>query len=161
MQKQNVIRTILFALFFSIGAASLSCSLLCEDLAKYYRNKQLSEVAQQYLDKLESLNIDYDVLLSQLENDPNLIKRIAAATLGIEPEDANTIYPRPTSEQLAAARKVLEKNLSQQQNETVVPGWLIRCNEPRNRIILFLAGTGLILTSFACFAPTQNIKDDK
>ena len=160
MQKQNVIRTILFALFFSIGAASLSCSLLCEDLAKYYRNKQLSEVAQQYLDKLESLNIDYDVLLSRLENDPNLIKRIAPATLGIEPEDANTIYPKPTNEQLAAARKVLEKNLSQQQNETVVPNWLIRCNELRNRIILFLAGTGLILTSFACFAPTQKIRDD-
>jgi len=161
MQKQNVIRTILFALFFSIGAASLGSSLLCQDLTKYYRNKQLLKTAQQYLAKLESLNIDYDVLLKQLESDPNLIKRIAPATLGIEPEDANTIHPKPTSEQLAAARKVLAKELSQHQNKAVIPKWLTRCSEPRNRIILFLAGAGLILTSFACFAPTQNIRDDQ
>jgi hypothetical protein len=152
MQSQNVIRTVLFALFFSVGAASLGSSLLCQDLTKYYRNKQLLKTAQQYLAKLESLNIDYDVLLKQLESDPNLIKRIAPATLGIEPEDTNTIHPKPTIEQLAAARKVLAKELSHHQNVPVIPKWLTRCNEPRNRIILFLAGAGLILTSFACFA---------
>jgi hypothetical protein len=170
MQRQNVIRTIpsislrtgLFALFFSIGAASLGCSLLCNDLARYYRNKQLLITAQQYLDKLKFLNIDYDVLLKQMENDPNLIKRIAPATLGIELEDANTIHPKPTSEQLAAARKVLAKQLSQNQDETpVIPKWLTRSSDPRNRIILFLAGAGLILISFACFAPMRNKIEDQ
>ena len=155
-------RTILFAVFFSIGAASMGCSLLCKDLAGYYRNKQLLRTAQQYLNKLESLNIDYDVLLKQLESDPNLIKRIASATLGIEPEDANTIYPKPTNEQLAAARKVLAKEISQNQDQKLtIPKWLTRCNDPRNRIILFLAGAGLILTSFACFAPIRNTKEDQ
>jgi hypothetical protein len=158
MQKQSVIQTILFVLFFSSGAVSLGGSLLCDDLAKYYQNKQLLKTAQQYLDQLQSLNTDYDVLLGQLEKDPNLIKRIVPATLGIEPEDANTIYPKPAGEQLAAARKALEEESSQYQNEPVVPGWLTRCSEPRRRITLFFAGAGLILISFACFTPTRKIK---
>jgi hypothetical protein len=158
MQRQNVIRMILFALFFSGGAASLGSSLLCGDLAKYYRNKQLLRAAEQYLDKLKSLNTDYDVLLSQLENDPNLIKRIAPAVLGIESEDANTIFPKPTGEQLAAARKALEKESIRYQNGSAVPAWLTHCSEPRRRIMLFFAGAGLILISFACFTPTQKIK---
>jgi hypothetical protein len=182
MQKQNVIRTVhstsrkgwlspllrtgLFALFFSVGAAALSGSLLCGDLARYYRNKQLLKTSEQYLSKLKSLNTDYDVLLRQLKNDPNLIKRIAPATLGIEPEvadskgDENTIYPKLTNEQLAAARKALEKESIQYQNEPAVPGWLTRCSEPRHRIILFFAGAGLILTSFACFAPTNKPQNE-
>jgi len=161
MQRQNVIRTILFVIFFSSGAASMGGSLLCDDLARYYRNKQLLKTSEQYLFKLKSLNTDYNVLLSQLENDPNLIKRIAPATLGIEPEDANTIYPKLTNEQLAAARKALEKESIQYQNEPAVPGWLTRCSEPRHRIILFLAGAGLILTSFACFAPTNKPQNEQ
>ncbi len=168
MQRQNIIRTVLFAVFFGIGVASLGCSLLCDDIATYYRNKQFLKAAQKYQEKLQALNTDYDMLLGRLENDPNLMKRIAYATLNIEPNDANTIYPKPTREQLAAARKVLEKDPIQNKGVQEMPKWLKRCSEPRHRIILFLAGAGLILTSFTCFAPaagkTQNLnlpKDDQ
>ena len=161
MQRQNVIRMILFALFFSSGAASLGSSLLCDDLVQYYRNKQLLKTAQQYLDRLESLNTDYDALLAQLEKDPNLIKRIVPATLGIEPQDANTIYPRPTAQHLAAARKALEHQPSQCQNEPMVPRWLTRCSEPRRRIMLFFAGAGLILIAFICFGPAKQTIEEK
>ncbi|MGB2865691.1 MAG: hypothetical protein WBC05_20335, partial [Sedimentisphaerales bacterium] len=86
---------ILFILFFSIGAASLSSSVLCDDLIQYYQNKQFLREAQESLDRLESLNTDYDVLLERLEEDPNLvIDRLAPATLGTQSEDPNTVYPR-------------------------------------------------------------------
>ena len=155
LQKQNVIRTFLFVVFFSIGAISLGGSILCDDLVRYYRNRQLLKAAQESLDQLKSLNVDYDVLLEQLEKDPNLFKRIASATLGTEPEDADAIYPRATAEQLAVAHRVLAEDPDQQPAEPVMPGWLTRCSEPRRRMMLFFSGGALILISFICFRPGQ------
>jgi len=155
MQGRNFIRMILFVVFFSIGAASLGISILCDDLVQLYRNKRLLNVTQQSLDRLESLNADYDVLLEQLEKDPNLIKRLAPATLGTEPEDANAVYPRATPEQLAAARKALAHDPNDRSEGHMLPNWLTRCSEPRRRITLFIAGSFLVLISFTCFAPTK------
>jgi hypothetical protein len=159
MQGRRVIRAILFVLFFSIGAASLSSSILCDDLVQYYSNRQLAKAAQESLERLKSLNTDYDILLDQLEKDPNLVKRIARATLGIGPEDPNTVYPRATAEQLAAARRAMTED----PNEKVahgepppLPEWLSRCREPRRKIMLFLSGVALILTSFICFTPRNS-----
>ena len=67
MQRQNILRTLLFAVFFSIGTAALAGSILRDDLLRYYRNKQLLRSAEETLNKLESLNADYDALLKQLE----------------------------------------------------------------------------------------------
>ncbi|MFC1794661.1 hypothetical protein ACFL3Q_13855 [Planctomycetota bacterium] len=69
MQGRKVIQAVFFFLFFSIGAASLSSSILCDDLIQYYQNKQLLREAQESLNRLESLNTDYDVLLERLEED--------------------------------------------------------------------------------------------
>ena len=146
---------ILFFIFFSIGAASLGVSILCDDLVQYYRNRQLLKVTQQSLNQLESLNTDYDALLEQLEKDPNFVKRLGPATLGTDPEDANAVYPRATPEQLAAARKALMEDPNGQSAGPMLPRWLTRCSEPRRRITLFIAGSVLILISFTCFTPVR------
>ncbi|MEE9370788.1 MAG: hypothetical protein V3W45_04875 [Sedimentisphaerales bacterium] len=155
MQRRNFIRLIFFVVFFSIGASSLGISILCDDLVQFYRNRRLLNVTQQSLNRLESLNADYDALLEQLEKDPNLVKRLAPATLGTEPEDANAVYPRATPEQLAAARKALAQDLNDQSESPTLPDWLTRCSEPRRRITLFIAGSFLVLISFTCFTPTK------
>ena len=155
MQGRNFNRMILFFIFFGIGAASLGTSILCDDLVQYYRNRQLLKVTQQSLQRLESLNTDHDVLLEQVEKDPNLIKRLAPATLGTDPEDANAVYPRATPEQLAAARKALAQDQNDQSASKMLPNWLTRCSEPRRRITLFIAGSLLILISFTCFTPVK------
>jgi hypothetical protein len=155
MQERDIISVFFFVVFFGIGAASLSGSILCDDLVRYYRNRQLLETARESLNRLESLNADYDALLDQLEKDPNLVKRIAPAALGVEPEDTNAIYPTATPEQLAAARKVLTEERNQQLADSMVPRWLTRCSEPHRRIGLFLAGAGLIFVSFICFVPAK------
>lgn len=146
----------MFFLFFSIGAASLSSSILCDDLIQYYQNKQLLRTAQESLERLESLNTDYDVLLERLEEDPNLvIDRLAPATFGTESEDPNTVYPRARSRQLAAARKALMEESNGQSAEAAMPQWLRRCSEPRNRMLLFISGVVLVLISFVSFRPSQ------
>lgn len=156
MQGRKVIQAVLFFLFFSIGAASLSSSILCDDLIQYYQNKQLLRTAQESLERLESLNTDYDVLLERLEEDPNLvIDRLAPATFGTESEDPNTVYPRARSRQLAAARKALMEESNGQSAEAAMPQWLRRCSEPRNRILMFISGVVLVLISFVCFRPAK------
>ena len=155
MRRQTILRAFLFVVFFSIGAAALGFSVLCEDLFRYYNNKQILGMAKESLSRLESLNADYDVLLEQLEKDPNLIKRIAPVTLGTEPADANAVYPKATAEQLAATRETLIDDLGQQPVEQVVPDWITRCSEPRRRTVLFLAGAFLVLVSFIWFGSVR------
>ena len=154
MQGRKVIQTVLFFLFFSIGAASLSSSVLCDDLIQYYQNKQLLRTAQESLERLESLNTDYDILLKRLKEDPNLIiDRLAPATFGTVSEDPNTVYPRAKSRQLAAARKALMEESDRESAEIEMPQWLRRSSEMRNRILLFISGVVLVLISFVCFRP--------
>lgn len=155
LQRQNILRTLLFVVFFSIGAAVLSGSILCGDLLRYYRNRKLLKTAEESLGRLKMLNADYDALLEQLQTDPNVIKRIAPATLGTEPADSDTIYPKATAEQLAAARRALAGDSSRQLAEPEVADWLTRCSRLPQRIILFLAGAFLILISFVCFGPAK------
>lgn len=156
MQGRKVIQAVFFVLFFSIGAASLSSSVLFDDLILYYQNKQFLRAAQKSLDRLKSLNADYDVLLERLEDDPNLVvDRLAPATLGTKTVDANTVYPRARSRQLAAARKALMEESNGQSAEVAMPQWLKRCSEPRNRILLFVSGVVLVLISFVCFRPAK------
>ena len=154
MQTGNVIRAILFVLFFSVGAASLSGAVLCDDLVRYYRNRKLLREAQESLDRLKMLNHDYDALLSQLENDPNLVKRIARATLGTESDDPNMVYPKASGELVAAARRVLADD-NDVAAEPLMPEWLSRCNKPDARIMLFICGVALVLISFVCFRPAE------
>jgi hypothetical protein len=151
---QNVIRTFLFVVFFGIAAASLAVSVLCNDLIRYYRSEHLLKESQESLNQLKALNADYDALLNSIEKNPDLIKRIAPATLGTEPEDANAIYPRVKAEQLAAARKALA-DPNRSRTEPAIPKWLTRCSEPRRRAALFLVSAALILVSFICFGPTK------
>ena len=161
MQGQNVIRAFLFVVFFSVGAAALGGSILCEDLARHYRNKHFLKQAKELSERLDSLNADYDALLRRLEEDPNLIKRIAPVTLGSEREDAQTVYPKATAEQLIAARKVLVAEVKKDPNEPVMPRWLVRCSEPRRRIMLFVCGAALILISFVCFGPVKGAYEEE
>ena len=150
----------LFVFFFSIGAAVLSGSILCDDLLGYYRNRQHLRQSEKLLERLKALNADYDALLRQLEDDPNFVKRIARATVGAEPEDEDTAYPEVTAEQLDAVRRILAAGDQSHTEESGVPDWLIRCSRPPQRTALFVSGAFLILISFICFAPREKTSPD-
>ena len=154
---QNVIRTRLFVVFFSIAAATLSISVLCDDVVRYYQNKHFLKTAEQSLSRLKSLTADYEALLESIKKDPELLKRIAPATLGVSPADPNVIYPKVKAEQLAAARKALADDDKENQTELQLPNWLIRCSSPRRRGALFAASAALIVVSFTCFRPVKQI----
>jgi hypothetical protein len=156
MLNERTIRLIAFVIFFSVGAAVLSATTLCDDLLEYYYYKGLLAQAESHLKKLDSLNADYDTLLAQFEGNPKELARLAPATLGIEANEPNTAYPRATVGKLAAARRALVE----EPNETTItkgaPPWLcLSCQWPR-RHILFISGSILVLISFVFFGPISN-----
>lgn len=161
MQGQNIIRTFLFIVFFSIGAAAIAASALCDDFVRHYRNKHYLSQAERLTEKLESLNDDYAAVLMRLEDDPNLVKRIAPAAIGADHTDANTIVPRATAWELAEAKKALARIAEAEPNEPAMPLWLERSREPKQRTYLFAAGAALVLTSFVCFGRIKKPEEDR
>jgi hypothetical protein len=159
MGMQKFIRLFWFIIFFSVGAGALSLSILATDLMHYYQNKQLFKQSQNYHTHLESLNTDYDILLQQLENDPNIFKRIAPAALGTQPADTESISPKVTPEQLEMAREALKYTDTQQTEQPPIPNWLERTIDPRRRTVLFLCGAILILIAFIWFGPVKQLKN--
>jgi hypothetical protein len=157
MQSQKVVHFLLFVIFFSVGAGALGAAALCDDLILYWRNQQLVREANLSLDRLRSLNAEYDALLKELEDDPDLLKRIAPATLGTQPEDPNAVYPKARVQELAVARRALMDEAGQQSEEAAIPQWLQRASEPRRRMALFLAGAGLVLISLVFFTPKADL----
>lgn len=153
MQRHGILHLFLFVVFFSTGAVALGAAVLCEDLIVYCRNKHLVTQAQLSLERIEALNADYDALLRQLADDPNLLKRIAPVALGTEPEDPNAVYPKARARELAVARKALIEQSGLDTSEPPLPKWLQRCSQRRHRLALFLAGAGLVLVSLVCFTP--------
>jgi hypothetical protein len=148
---QNIVRVLSFMLLFGVGAGTLGLWALCDDLVIYYQNKQLLATAEYQLETLRSLNADYDVLLGRLENDPNLLKRIAMITLGTRYEDPNTAYPMARPEQVMVARQALVEKSRSGPNIPAIPSWLVRCSRHNLRKLLFGAGGVLIIISFVCF----------
>jgi len=164
MQGRNVVRAILFVLFFSIGAGSLSVSVLCDDLVEYYRNAELLRRAEESMDRLKSLDADYGVAIKRLQldpNDPNSVKHLAGVTLGPEHHEPNTAYPRATAKLLEAIEGVLTDESSRPDSgpsDSPLPWWLSRCNEPRRKMTLFFCGVVLILTSLVCFGRRKDVE---
>ena len=156
MKRYTFLRSILFAVFFVVGASALTAVLLYPDMVQHYKNKQHYKALQESNIHLDELSIDYDMLTYQLLTDPNLVERIRIATLGKEPNTTDTAYPRPTAEQLAVATQALNKQTQNQPPAPELPKWITRCQSPALRATLFIAGVGLILISFICFNAPKN-----
>lgn len=154
MRSQNIIRAFFFAVFFFVGTATITVSILFDEITQYYRNKQNLQTAQRDRRRLQSLNDDYSALLQQLQTDPDILTNIAPATLGNKPNEPNTVYPAFLPEQLTAAKKVLTAQ-SEKNSKPKLPDWIIRCSQPHYRWLLFLSGSVLILTAFVCFGSTK------
>lgn len=151
MRTQVFIRALLFAAFFGIGATAFSISILCDELLRYYHNRELLRLDEGSLERLKTLDADYEALLSRLEKDPNILKHLAPATLGTEPADANAVYPKVSAQQLALSLQGLTGHSGGQVEDSAIPAWLSRCSRRPQRTALFLSGAFLILISFVWF----------
>jgi hypothetical protein len=107
--------------------------------------------AEERLKKLETLNADYDELLGRFEGDPCQLARLAPATLGIEPDEPNTAYPRASANKLVAAKQALSEEPNGSAEDEATPEWLGLCCQWPRWHILFFCGAALVLISFIFF----------
>ncbi len=157
---ENFTKLLLFTVFFSIGAAALGTAVLYSDLIRYYQYKQLVLQAEESLKNLKALNEEYDELQKNLEQDPQMFDRAAMAVLGQRPNDINAVYPKASSEQLAAAKQALAAEIENQNREPRIPEWLERIGEPRKRLGLFLAGAALVILAFIFFGSSKSAQEE-
>ncbi len=156
----NFIRTIWFIVFFSIGSAALAIAVLIPDFVRYYRYRQVQHETEKSVRELESLNTKYDMLLKNIEDDPNLLNRVAPVIMGSDFNEPNAVYPETTAEGLNIARQALQNLQPIDPNEVIVPNWLNRCSQPNMRLAMFLCGGALVMLSFICYGSSRKKQDE-
>ncbi len=147
-----ILRYLLFCVFFAAGAGAVALSMLIDpEISNYYQSRlQLRRVEEGNV-RMERLIIQYDAQIQQLERDPNLLANLQTFTFGHEPDLEGGVLPKASKEELAAAKEALFARLDAQNQEQLVPQWVHRCGQPKNRKVLFVAGCGLILITFIFF----------
>jgi len=151
MGFDNVIRTIFFMIFFSIGIAAVALSIVADEFLYYYRQQISLEETMRANEHLAILDEKNRQLLEQIKKDPSILERLAPITLGAEPNEPNAIIPKTGVAELQFARNVLEELRQTSEKKIQIPQWLERINQNKERTILFLSGSGLILISLCSF----------
>ena len=147
-----ILRYLLFCIFFAAGAGAVALSILIDpEISKYYQSRlQLRQVEEGNV-RMQKLIDQYDLQIQQIERDPNLLTKLQTFTFGHEPDIEGVILPKASEEELAAAKEALFAKLDAQNQEQLVPQWVHRCGQPKNRKVLFVAGCGLIVVTFIFF----------
>lgn len=144
-------RTVLFCLFVGAGLAALTVSILANELLELYRYKVELQKNEELNRRFQKLSAEYEAIIKQIEDDPNILARLAGVGLGAEPDSIDTAYPRVPEHTRLTAEKILLEQRQAGSEEPSPPPWLLRCNEPLARTIMFLCSAGLIIVSFICF----------
>jgi hypothetical protein len=160
MQKlEKIFRLLLFLVFGTAGICAVALAVLGPDWKSLYQLKAAIRETEQNNQKIEEIIKDHKILSAQIGSDANILKRIAPITLGQQPDEPNQPIAKITADTLARAKAVLEQQQTQDGSANPeVPKWLERCTTDGNRTILFAAGGGLVVVSFACFGGKKTNK---
>ena len=145
------IRYAAFCVFFACGIGAIVLAIRCDEVADYYKSRDLLNRIRADNERIRQLDSDYQSQMQQIQQDPNVILRLEHIALGSEPNADGIAFPRASQEQLAAAKRVFYEGLQFSEGVDAVPKWVRRCSEPRFRYGLFFAGAGLILITFMFF----------
>ncbi|HPD46824.1 MAG TPA: hypothetical protein P5279_08760 [Anaerohalosphaeraceae bacterium] len=148
-------RYVLFCVFFTIGAGAIALSILVDpEISNYYQNRIHLARIEEGNARIRRLTEQYDAQIRQLRQDPQLLAKLQTITFGSEPVANGAVLPKASEESLNAAREALLKELKRQEQQPLTPAWVLRCKEPKNRKIIFVAGAALVLTTFIFFGTT-------
>lgn len=156
-----VLRFIFFCVFFGIGSGAMTLAILAGEINDYCRSKDRLAVTQRQIESIKTLTAQYDAQLRQIEKNPNTLSRLRQVTLGEKPHAEDTVFPK-ASELDAAAAALLEDRKTPQESPAV-PRWPQRISHTKTRKALFLAGAVLVLLAFVFFGtrkPASILKSD-
>lgn len=148
---EDISRLFFFLVFSTIGILSITLGVLGPRWNNLYKMNAAIRQTERNNQKIEQIIKDHQILTAQIKADANMLMRIAPLTLGVQPEDPNQPVAEITADTLSRAKAVLDQQPEDNSDNPDVPVWLQRCTTVNKRIILFAAGAGLIVVSFACF----------
>jgi hypothetical protein len=149
---------VFFCLFVGAGLAALTASILTDELLELYLYKLEIKKNEKTNQRLQKLTAEYESVLKQIADDPNILARLAGVGLGAEPNSVDTAYPKVPEHTRLAAEKILRGQQSDIEAPSP-PAWLTRCNKPLPRMIIFFCSVGLIIVSFICFGTKKQPTD--
>ncbi|MFH1616558.1 MAG: hypothetical protein ABIG61_15920 [Planctomycetota bacterium] len=160
-RKIAVLRFIIFCVFSGVGVIAFWVGITIDDLVLYYTVKAHRDSAVQTISRLQNLTEDYRAAIKRIESDPNVVRRLASVTLGAEPNSEGSegavFYPKLRPGQELGVKAALEKLDEPEHVKAVMPLWVERCRDPVGRIVLFAAGSGLIIIAFVFFGSVRNV----
>jgi hypothetical protein len=152
-------RALFFSLFSAIGIFSLAMATLGPEWKNLYKVKSATKQVEQSNDRIEQLLEDHEVLIGRINKDPEMLKRLAPVTLGETSKDANQPDVKITADTLYRAKEALAEASDEENpkgSEQEIPAWLQRATSDQSRMVLFVAGGGLVLVSFVCFGAKKD-----
>ena len=162
MLKYDFPRALFFIIFSSAGIIATGLSILIPEYDRLYELRETLAEVQQSNKMIAQLIIDHEELISHIRSDPNMLQKLGPVTLGQSINDSNVPFAKVTSEKLKMAKEVLTSDsIADNTISPTRPRWLIRCSTRHYRMILFIAGAGLIIVSFACFCKRTETKKKK
>jgi TolA-binding protein len=152
-------RALFFSLFSAIGLFSLALATLGPEWKNLYKVKSATKQVEQNNGRIEQLLEDHEVLIGRINKDPEMLKRLAPVTLGEKSRDANQPDVKMTADTLDRAKEALAESTDEENpkgSEQEIPVWLQRATSDQSRMVLFVAGGGLVLVSFVCFGAKKD-----
>jgi hypothetical protein len=150
----TLLRFVLFCLFFTVGASAIVLSVLTDEIVNFYRTRDLPDRIE--ADNQRTATCPAATISNSSRSPGPRPPQTTRRSLFTPPATGdNTVVPVATEEQLTAAGEALFKNLQSNDQPSQLPHWLLRMadevNGIKNRLMLFLAGMGLILVTFIFF----------
>ena len=148
----TVFRNILFVVFFCAGIAAMAVAILAGEILEYYEGQIKIYRIEQANHAIRQLDEKTVRLIEQIEDDPEILKRLVPIKTGQDVNEPGAILPKVSEAELEKAMQALKEMKAQQGDiEPVVPGWVMRINGQLSRYIILIAGAALVLVSFSCF----------
>ncbi|MCI0499084.1 MAG: hypothetical protein L0Y36_05325 [Planctomycetales bacterium] len=156
LRLAQIIRFLLFAVFFLAGTGAMVLSILADpELVNYYHSRSLLLDIQRQNDKIQSLSDQYDAQIDLIEDEPNILERLTPMTFGRKPSAPDTAFPQARNSTLLEETQNLMAQLENKTAQDPIPGWLKRIRNPKLRRALFAAGAGLLLVTFIFFGSSR------
>jgi hypothetical protein len=153
----NFLRLICFCIFFTIGGSAVVLSILTGELETYYRNRNLPIRIKQMNEDISRLTAKYEMQITQIREDPAILRHLESVTFGTVPQSNEAIFPKASGDALLAAKEALSATMNQPLGPDPLPKWLARIAGPDNqrmRLTLLVAGLGLVMVTFIFFGRT-------
>ena len=103
----RIIRAILFCIFLAVGIGAIAFSIIVGEINEYYTSRDALVKLEADNERLKKLSTEYDLQIEQATADPEILERLKRVTLGEQPESEDTVYPKASRQDIAAAEAVM------------------------------------------------------